>query len=213
MSISLYFGLPRCGKTTMLAKIAYEETKRICKGKSKYECVYSNVPLSLPDDQMQHFKVIKFSWLGKYDICRSLVLIDEASLMCDNRDYKSFAQESKEFFLLHGHYQDDVIFFNQAWDALDKKIRVITDRVFYIYKLPILGRWYSKCYRVPYGIIIPDPKKDDNQKLGEIIQGYCKPSLFERIFLCQRLWRRRYYRYFDSWDRPDLPPIPTEEAV
>lgn len=59
---------------------------------------------------------------------------------------------------------------------------------------------------IPYGIIIPDPKKDDSEKLGEIIQGYCKPNIFVRMFQ-PRLRRKKYYKYFDSWARPELPPF------
>ncbi len=99
------------------------------------------------------------------------------------------------------------------WDGVDRKIRVITDRVYYMYKTPILGRWISKYYRIPYGIIIPDPhSKNSGEKLGDIVQGYCKPGFFQRLF-CHRIWRPKYYRYFDSWEAPKLPkpPYPVKE--
>lgn len=77
-----------------------------------------------------------------------------------------------------------------------------------MYKTPFLGHWISKYYRIPYGIIIPDPhSKNSGEKLGDIVQGYCKPSLLQRIF-CHRLFRPKYYRYFNSWEAPALPPPP-----
>lgn len=97
-------------------------------------------------------------------------------------------------------------FFTQQWDGIDKKIRVITDKVYYLYKKGLLKKWFTRSYRVPYGIIIPDPKKSDGEKLGEIIQGYCKPSLIVRLF-SPRLFRPLYYKYFDSWDAPQLPSL------
>ena len=38
-----YFGLPGSGKTTFLTRIAQKELRRIAKGKSKYERVYTIV--------------------------------------------------------------------------------------------------------------------------------------------------------------------------
>ena len=68
------------------------------------------------------------------------------------------------------------------------------------------GKLFSRYYRVPYGIIIPDPKQG-SEKLGEIVQGYCKPGLFGRIF-GGWIFRPLYYKYFDSWEAPLLPALP-----
>lgn len=96
--------------------------------------------------------------------------------------------------------------YTQQWDGVDRKIRVITDRVFYIYKGIFTGKWFSRYYRVPYGIIIPDPK-NSSEKLGEIIQGYAKPGLIGRIF-GGWIFRPKYYKLFDSWEAPRLPDLP-----
>lgn len=109
--------------------------------------------------------------------------------------------------MLLRHYKVDCCLFTQQWNSVDLKIRVITDRVYYVYKTPFLGHWITKYYRIPYGIIIPDPKKSDGQKLGEIIQGYAKPDFFVRLF-CPRFFRPKYYKYFDSFEAPVLDPIP-----
>lgn len=203
MSISLYFGLPGCGKTTMLTKIACVTSRRIDRDRRcPYNVIYGNIPLSGID----HYVQIDFDDLGKYDIRDALILIDEATLEVDNRDYKSFKDHSKRFFLLHRHYNVDICLFTQQWDAVDKKIRVITDRVYYMYKKGFLRHWFTRMYRVPYGIIIPDSKKSDGDKLGEIIQGYCRPSLLVRLF-SPRLYRPKYYKYFDSWEAPKLPDL------
>lgn len=211
--VSLYFGLPGCGKTTMLAKLAHDtdvlierDLKRISKGlprKCPYDCVYSNIELV----GLKHYRKITFDMLGRYDVRNALILIDEATIEVDSRDYKKFSQASKEFILLHRHYRCDIAFFTQQWDGVDKKIRVITDRVYYLYKGVFSRPWFTRMYRVPYGIIIPDPKKDSSEKLGEIVQGYCKPSFFVRLF-SPWLYRPKYYKYFDSWEAPLLPPLP-----
>lgn len=199
--ISLFFGLPGQGKTTILAKHALEYTS--AKGKKrKYKNVYSNIPLSI--NGVIH---IDNDCIGQYDLSDGVILIDEGTLFADSRDFKSFGADKVYYFMMHRHFNVDIEIYVQQWDALDRKIRCITDRVFYVYKSGILGHWQTKYYRIPYGIIIPDPKTD-SQKLGEIIQGYCKPHWIIRL-LASRVWRPKYYKYFDSWEHKALRALPS----
>ncbi len=198
MAVSLYFGLPGCGKTTFLAYLAYKALRS-----GKYNFVYSNVRLALPG-----VTLIENDCIGKYELRDCLLLIDEATLFADSRGWKDFSAGRLEYFLEHRHRCADIVLFTQQWDGVDRKIRVITDRVYYVYKGLILGRWVSSCYRIPYGIIIPDAKKNGSDRLGEIIQGYRKPPLFVRMF-ATRIWRPKYYKYFDSWELDSLPSLPT----
>lgn len=202
MSISLFFGLPGSGKTTMLARRAYKTSLQIKKGKSPYKHILCNIPLNVP-----YVRQIKFDDLGRYMYKDALILIDEASLEVDARNYKNFPEHTKRFILLHRHYNVDIVFYNQRWDGMDLYIRTITDRVFYVYKLPLIGHWFSKFYKIPYGIIIPSDKKSDGQKLGEIIQGYCKPHFLIRLF-SPLVFRPKYYKMFDSFSVDPLPPPP-----
>lgn len=195
--VSLYFGLPGAGKTTLLCYHALRavESKR-------YKNVYTNVHISVPG-----VTYIDNDCIGRYQLEDALILIDEATLFADSRSYKEFGKDKLSYFLQHRHYNVDINLYTQQWDGVDRKIRVITDRCYYVYKSAFLGRWCTCYYRIPYGIIIPDPKESDGNKLGDIVQGYCKPSTIERIF-CKRLWRDKYYQYFDSWERPSLPSLP-----
>ena len=199
MAVELYFGLPGCGKTTLLASKALSAVNS-----KKYLYVYSNVRLSI-------FGVtyITNECIGKYDLHDCAILIDEATLFADNRSYKDFTRDKIEYFLLHRHYNADILLFTQQWDGVDRKIRVITDRVYYVYKGLFTGKWLTRYYRIPYGIIIPDPRKSDGEKLGDIVQGYCKPNFFIRLF-SPVLYRPKFYKYFDSWQRNTLDPLPRE---
>lgn len=205
MSVSYYFGLPGVGKTTLLAKMAIDESKR-------FKNVYTNIHLTDVPDNVVY---IQNDWIGKYQLENGLLLIDEATLFADNRDYKNFSKSLVSFFMLHRHYGLTVRLFGQSYNGLDRKIRTLCggdaqSGVYYMYRPLLLGRWQTKYYKIPYGIIIPDRRKNKEQNgstLGEIEEGYCKPSLFQQIF-CRRLWRPRYYKHFDSWEAPELPPLP-----
>lgn len=198
MAVSLYFGLPGSGKTTIMVSQAIKAVRS-----GRYRYVFCNVRISV-------FGVtyIDNGCIGKYDLHDCLILIDEATLFADNRSYKEFGRDKIEYFLLHRHYNADVMLFTQQWDGVDRKIRVITDRVYYVYKGIFTGQWFSKYYRIPYGIIIPDPKnKSSGEKLGDIVQGYCKPSIIVRIFATW-VFRPALYKFFDSWQRNPLPALP-----
>ena len=197
MAVSLFFGLPGCGKTTLMTKIAYDAVRS-----KKYQNVYCNVRL-----KMFGVTYISNDCIGKYALENGLILIDEATLYADNRAHKDFSTMQITYFLEHRHFNVDIYLFTQQWDGVDRKIRVITDRVYYVYKGLFSGLWFTRYYRIPYGIIIPD-KKSDGQKLGEIIQGYCKPNFFIRLF-SPWIFRPKYYPYFDSWERPPgFNPLP-----
>ena len=196
--ISLYFGLPGTGKTTILASHAYKYLKD-----GTYKRVYCNVPLSIPG-----VILIDNAYIGKYDISGGVILIDEGTLFADSRDFKAFGKDKVYYFLMHRHFHVDIEIYVQQWDALDRKIRCITDKVYYVHKSGPLRKWVTKYYQIPYDIIIPDGKSD-SEKLGEIIQGYCKPPFLIRMF-CPRVWRPKWYRYFNSWDHVELPPLPDD---
>lgn len=198
MAVSLTFGLPGAGKTTIMVADILKARKS-----GRYDNIYCNVHVQIPG-----VTYIDNQCVGQYELCDCAVFIDEATLFADNRDFKNFSKGRISYFLEHRHRRSDIFLYTQQWNGVDLKIRVITDRVYYIYKTRILGHWISKCYRIPYGIIIPDPKKGAD-KLGEIVQGYCKPPLLTRLF-CRRIWRPKFYKYFDSWEYDPLPALPDQ---
>lgn len=202
MSVALYFGLPGAGKTTMMVYHALKGVKS-----KRYANVYCNTHIAVPG-----VTYVDNDCIGRYELADCLLLIDEATLFADNRGYKEFSKGSIMYFLEHRHFNADIILYTQQWDGIDKKIRVITDRVYYVYKGVFTGRWFTRCYRVPYGIIIPDPKNQTGEKLGDIVQGYCRPNFLARMF-SPWLYRPKYYRYFNSWERPGMPPLPEEYGL
>lgn len=201
MAISLYFGLPGAGKTSLLTAFA----KKFVKGK-RYKNVYTNAK----EVKIKGLIYVPDEYIGKYSITDGAVLIDEALLFAPSRNWKDFEKRLLDFFILHRHDNIDLYLFSQRADGCDKNIRSITDRVYYLYKPFLLGHWITKYYRIPYGIIIPDGKgHSDGQRLGDIIQGYCKPSIIERLF-SPFIFRPFYYKYFNSWHRIERPELPED---
>ena len=191
MAVIRYFGLPGCGKTTTLASEAYRAL-------GKYKNIYSNVFLAIDG-----VTVIPFDVFGVYELRDCLFLIDEAMIVCGDRDHKNFGKEKLKEFMMHRHKDCDIILFSQEADGVDKKIRSITDRMYYVKKGLLLGKWFSTIYRIPYDVMFPS----DGDHVGDIIMGYKKPPILTRLF-AKRLFRPRYYKYFDSWENDPLPPLP-----
>lgn len=191
--ISMFFGVPGVGKTTLLAKMALVSV-------GKYQHVFSNVRLKIPG-----VTYIDDDCIGKYELENCLILIDEASIFADNRDYKSFNKNGTrlEYFLTHRHHHADIVLYTQGYNAVDKKLRTLTVNLYYMRKGAFLGHWFTKYYPISYGIAFPD-----GERLGEIAEGYSQPSLLIRLFTTRRIYRPKYYKYFDSWTRTELPPLP-----
>ena len=190
--ITCYFGLPGCGKSTMLAKIAAKELRRIRKGKSPYKRVLSNYYIAGCDK-------LHFDMIGKVDMSNSLILIDEISLDADSRDFKQFNHDLKQFFILHRHYGVDVVYATQQYDGVDRKIRELTHNLYYM----------KKAGQITYATAIY--RKITITEESDIKMGYIFPTLLKIIFDFRHnvewCWRPKYYRYFDSFEAPAMKQI------
>lgn len=207
--INRYFGVPGCGKTTHLASVAIKENERIKKGVSHYERVLTNVPLTgLGDDSNVYlFSPTDF---GRYDMSNALILYDEAEVDFNNRDYKNLDEARTRFLMYHRHYRSNIYFYSQTYDGVDKKIRFITNNVYYLKRNIITGK--TTPHRIKYLMYIPKkPKRDEivNDNNGEITMRYYQSGFFEHLFsmllLEPPIKLARYWSYFDSYDAPELP--------
>lgn len=192
--ITGYFGLPRCGKTTFATKEAIKALNDIKRGKSSYRCVFTNF-------YCEGCYQIDYSNLGKYNYIECLIVLDEITLDADSREFKQFDAVKKYFFLMHGHYEIDIIYCTQQWDAVDKKIRDITYDLFYVQKLrlPFISN-FSTATRIFRYLTI-------DKHTHQIVYGYRFPNLFDRLLGDTKkfCWRPKYYRFFDTHERKELP--------
>lgn len=184
-----YFGVPGAGKSTLLTKFAVKELRRIEKGKSKYKNVYTNFYVAgckqISFDDLEHKKV--------YD---SLILLDEITLDADNRNFKSFPIGIRDFFILHRHLGCDIIYATQSYELVDKKIRQLTQELWYMSRtvVPFLDK-FTVARRIYRTIKI-------NEYTGDLILGYRFCNLLEFFFTSniKTVFRPFYYMYFDSYD-------------
>lgn len=185
------FGLPRAGKTTFLTMLA--QRALACKGsplcRKDYKEVYTNF-------YCKGAKQIDFDSLPYFDFSDCLIIIDEISLYADNRKYKNFTDELLYFFKLHGHYKLDLVWASQSMNDADKKIRDVTDKIFYLKPAPLLGSFFSSYSLIQHCL-------DFNNR--QVQDCYDLVPLSGRIFL-----RNKYYKYFDSYSHKDLPSYKSE---
>lgn len=200
MAVSMFFGLPGAGKTTLLASMAVKAMK----GKT-YKNVYSNVQLNIPG-----IKYVTTKDFMVYDISQGLILLDEASIEMNGRNYAKISMKIIEFILLHRHAKVDIVVFSQA-NNIDKTIRTVADRCYYIYKGLFTGWLFTKYYRIPYTMFLKEKDDTSGDNPGEINFGYYKPNFFARLF-ASWCYRPKYYKYYDSWAFPELPALPEERT-
>lgn len=178
--ITIVMGKPGVGKSTFGA---YMAQKYLDKG---YK-VWSNTPikgcmkLDLKNDVMT------------YMIDQGLVIIDEAGLEFDARDFKKFTKEYTEFFKMHRHYELHILVLTQFWDDVDKKVRLLAQNIL-ILQPSLLG--LTHCH---YKVVTCNVDINDN---GEIIERY----KFVPWFIGGYKWfyKRRAWDMFETHQRKEL---------
>lgn len=202
--LSIYFGSPGCGKTTLIAKTAKRD--------KSYKYIFTNVELSsithnfLQSSDLQN--------LGSWTPCpNSLLLLDEAGIEYNNRKYKSMSQSTIAWFKLHRHFGVDVNVYSQSWDDVDITLRRLADRYFYLRKIGC----FTLSRRVYKTVMVDDVTHQiiDGYRMERGIWLLLQPlRLFGlgNIFSGLRGWgltfRPFYYKYFNTHSVPaDVPAL------
>lgn len=185
--IKCYFGVPGVGKSTILVR-EYKKNRR------KYDHIYSiniqikGVPLITKED------------LEKYKFKNTLILWDEITMDADNREFKSFSHDLRDFFILHRHLGCDIIYATQNFENVDKKVRDLTSELWYMSKSVIpLFKSFTSSKRIYRKINI-------NEFTSDLTLGYRFCNFLESIFVSnfKLCFRPLYYRYFDTHDELSL---------
>lgn len=195
--ITCYFGVPGCGKTTLLTKFAVKELKRMKRGRSPYKHVYTNF-------YCKGAEIIDYKDLGDFKLSDSLILLDELAMDADNRKFKTFSDKIRDFFILHRHLGCDIIYATQSYEMVDLKIRQLTAQLWYMQKTVVPGlSMFTTAKKVYRTIAI-------NEHTSELSLGYRFCNLLEAFFASNYkcVFRPRYYKYFDSFSEDSLAGRP-----
>lgn len=182
----MIFGKKGSGKTTFLTKVAMKNIK-------KNRVVYSTI--DIPGTRLFKVESIGDFTFEPY----SIVLIDEVGMIWDNRDFKKFRPEVRDFFKFQRQYKLTVYLFSQTFD-IDLKLRNLTDRM---YLLQNVARVFSVARRIDKRITI---SHGDGDKPSSLVDDYSfapilAPSSYIFTFI------PRWIVYFKSYDPKKLPLI------
>lgn len=181
--LHIYFGLPGSGKSTKAASIvAHNELI----GRK----TFSNVPISGAYEFSPHED------LGVYHIYDVDMIIDEAGLEYNNRNFKSFTQAETYFFKYHRHYKVNIYLFSQSYDDMDKKIRALCSKL-----------WVVKRSLIPKTVLfIPVLRKVGIDELShQVVDSYYFNPFPFSLFTNKRIFGPFYYNRFNTYSHRDLP--------
>lgn len=189
----MLFGKKGSGKNTLLTKWAIKYNKL-------GYTVYS-------DSEIFNTYKLNTDWIGKYDFPRnSVLLIQEAGLTWNNRDFKTFPKEVTRFFKLQRHKNVIVVLASQSFDV-DKKLRDLTDEMYLIVNYM---RIFSVAKRINKKITIQkadDPNKNVNDQASFLTEAYS----FDLPFFWKFTYIPRYIKYFNSFEAEEMPLVKSEK--
>lgn len=187
---SLVVGMPGTGKTTLCAYIS-----SLCLKADKR--VFCNVPIlgTTP------FTKDEF---GKFDMSDAWIIIDEGSLFYDNRSFeKNFNDESLSYLKLLRHRNNHVLILSQSIDVDVKWVRM-SNKIFQLTKPSLLNMFTT---------VTPIHRElDINELTHKFEDFYYKPKGIVKFFKSVHLYRPFYYKFFDSYDAPELPQLPYRDV-
>ena len=117
------FGKKGSGKSTLLSKLAYKYLKS---GKAVYST--ENLTFKIKNKELSTTHIDPRNIYNYSFPEGSIILIDEVSLIWDNRDFKHMDKKVIEWFRYQRHYKVRTYLFSQTFD-IDKKLRDTADEM------------------------------------------------------------------------------------
>lgn len=148
--LTMVFGKKGSGKSTLMVRLAY-----------KYLALGWTVFCTERLDGCVHidYRDIGYKNIPPY----SVLLVDEVGMIWDNRHYKDFKTEVRDWFKLQRHYKVKVVLFSQTFD-IDKKLRDLTDDM---YLCTNVLRVFSMAKRITRRVVLVKPGPDTPARIDE----------------------------------------------
>lgn len=188
------YGKKGAGKSTLMTKISIMAFRKGIK-------VYTTTPIA--GAEYFDYKQIGYR---KFDE-NSILLIDEVSLIWDNRDWKNMDKHVVEFFRYLRKNRISCYLFSQSFD-IDKKLRDLTDSM---YLTSNFMRVWSISRKINKRITVSRPKdnEDGTNKNGVLVEDYS----FAPIFMPGSIkftFIPRWRMFFDSFDVEEKEKVKSE---
>lgn len=189
------FGKKGSGKSTLLTKYALDYVR---KGWNVYSTEYC------PGTYHISPKDVGFSYFPP----NSVIIVDEVGMIWDNRNFKNFPEQVRDYFKLQRHYQHVVILASQTFDV-DKKIRDLADEMYLVTKKFRVFSYAKKILRETVLLKSTATQGGDSRISEDLV--------FDSLLLCWAGSRKftyipKYTRYFNSFKAPELPEKEFEQV-
>ena len=191
----MVFGKKGSGKTTFLAKTAYQYLK---KGRPVYST--ERIPGVIQFDVEE---------IGKVTFPENAVLlIDEVGMIWDNRNFKTFKPEVRDYFKYQRHERHIVYLFSQTFDV-DIKLRNLTDCM-YLCKCHF--GWLSVARKIKRSITLVHPSGDSESRIAVDLEF--GPFLLSLLGAktCIFTFIPHWTKLFDSHEKLGLPIYTNQEV-
>ena len=204
--LNVYFGVPGSGKTTFaayLTKWALHENAliRFCRKHpnsltallldSRYLKrridVFSNVPIT------GAYQLNAKEDIGHFMIEDAKIIIDEAGIEYNNRNYKTFSQEAIYFYKYHRHYKTSVDIFSQSYEDMDVTLRRLAQNFYVVRRSLVPFCVVARRIRRKVGV-------DEHTKQIMDLYAMGVPIIDTRRIFAPSLWK-----LFNSYSRKELP--------
>lgn len=183
----MIFGKKGSGKSTYLVKLALDYKKKGYK-------VYTNM-VEMMVSGVRKFKEDDLGTFVPEE--KSVILWDEAGMKFDNRQFKNFPVEKRDFFKLQRHYKVIVYLASQSFD-IDKKLRDLTDKMYLVNNVGIV---YSLIRPIKKSVTLTESTSDAESRIAENLK-------FEWLFSWKIVKLTKYMKYFESFTVPEKEKLP-----
>lgn len=187
----LFFGKKGSGKTSMLAKMAHQYSKR----GYRVFCTEQNIDNTfyIP------YNVIGAYWFPNDKPC--LILIDEIACLWNSRDFKTTPKNVRDYFRFTRHNKVVLACFSQQFNDTDLQIRNQFD---YLYMACRYGNWTIYKQIDKNCVLVTDQNGQGQIAENYIYVSKLKPKARKFIYL------PRYRKFFNSYSRLSIPDLPKE---
>lgn len=186
----MVFGKKGSGKTTFLTKKAIQYMRA---GREVYSTVY--VPGA---------HIIDVDHIGCFTPPPGSVLfIDEVGMIWDNRNFKAFREDVRDWFKLQRHYHVTVYLFSQTFD-IDLKLRNLTDEM---YLCTCHMGFISIARKIKRSIVLVQPTGESESRIADKLEFV---PLWMSLFGAKSAvitYIPNWVRFYDSFETPVLPLV------